>query len=103
MQNYNPFSHLRSTQALRATMGDNPYHNQHIAEFTACMDEALTSMNQNHLAVFTEMMERMDGLEKRIEKLEHSKEQPVEVEAVVKLNEKSAKDVRKKIMNLFRW
>ena len=84
-------------------MGDNPYHNQHIAEFTACMDEALTSMNQNHLAVFTEMMERMDGLEKRIEKLEHSKEQPVEAEAVVKLNEKSAKDVRKKIMNLFRW
>ena len=103
MQNYNPFSHLRSTQALRATMGDNPYHNQHIAEFTACMDEALTSMNQNHLAVFTEMMERMDGLEKRIEKLEQAKEQPAEVEAVVKLNEKSAKDVRKKIMNLFRW
>ena len=103
MQNYNPFSHLRSTQALRATMGDNPYHNQHIAEFTACMDEALTSMNQNHLAVFTEMMERMDGLEKRIEQLEQAKEQPVEVEAVVKLNEKSAKDVRKKIMNLFRW
>jgi len=51
-------------------MSDNPYHNQHIAEFTDCMDEALTAMSQNYLAVFTEMMERMNGFEKRIEKLE---------------------------------
>lgn len=84
-------------------MGDNPYHNQHIAEFTACMDEAMTAMNQNNLSVFTALLERIEALEKRIEKLEQSKEKPAEVEAVVKLNEKSAKDVRKKIMNLFKW
>ena len=103
MQNFNPLSHLRATQALRATMGSNPYHNQHIAEFTACMDEAMTAMNQNNLSVFTAMLERIEALEKRIDQLEQAKIQPPEVEAVVKLNEKSVKDVKKKLMNLFRW
>ena len=103
MQNYNPLSHLRATQALRATMSEHPYHNQHIAEFTACMDDAMTAMNQNNLAVFTAMMERIESLEKRVEQLEQAKDQPAEVEAVVKLNEKSVKDVRKKFMNIFRW
>ena len=84
-------------------MGDNPYHNQHIAEFTACMDDALTVMNQNNLSVFTAMLERIEALEKRVEQLEQAKTQPPEVEAVVKLNEKSVKDVKKKLMNLFRW
>ena len=84
-------------------MGSNPYHNQHIAEFTACMDEAMTAMNQNNLSVFTALLERIEALEKRFEKLEQAKETPAEIEAVVKLNEKSVKDVKKKIMNLFRW
>ena len=84
-------------------MGDNPYHNQHIAEFTACMDDAMTAMNQNNLAVFTAIMERIDSLEKRVEQLEQAKEQLSEVGAMVKLNEKSVKDVRKKIMSLFKW
>lgn len=53
-------------------MSDNPYYNQHIAEFTECMDEAMTAMSQNHLAAFTEMMERMDALEKRVGHLEQS-------------------------------
>ena len=103
MQNFNPLSHLRATQALRATMGSNPYHNQHIAEFTACMDEAMTAMNQNNLSVFTAMLERIEALEKRVEQLEQAKTQPTEIDAIVKLNEKSLKDVKKKLMNLFRW
>ena len=103
MQNFNPLSHLRATQALRATMGNNPYHNQHIAEFTACMDEAMTSINQNNLSVFTALLERIEALEKRVAQFEQAKTQPLEIEAVVKVNEKSVKDVKKKIMNLFRW
>ena len=97
MQNFNPLSHLRSTQALRATMSDNPYHNQHIAEFTACMDDALTAMNQNNFSVFTAMLERIDALEKRVEQLEQAKMQPPEIDAVVKLNEKSLKDVKRNL------
>ena len=54
-------------------MGSNPYHNQHIAEFTACMDEAMTAMNQNNLSVFTAMLERIEALEKRVEQLEQAK------------------------------
>lgn len=65
------------------------------------MDEAMTAMSQNNLAVFTTMLERIETLEKRIEQLE--KEKPTEVEAVVKLNEKSMKDIRKKLINLFHF
>ena len=102
MQNYNPFSHLRSTQALRATMGDNPYHNQHIAEFTACMDEAMTAQGQYIDAVVNALVERIEFLEKRVEELEQQKH-PAEIEAHVTLNEKSVKNVCKRIMDLLRW
>ena len=84
-------------------MSDNPYHNQHIAEYTDYVDDALTSMNQNNLSVFTAILERIEAIEKRFDQLEQAKTQPPEVEAVVKLNEKSVKDVKKKLMNLFRW
>lgn len=67
------------------------------------MDEAMTAMNQNNLSVFTAMLERIEALEKRVEQLEQAKTQPTEIDAVVKLNEKSLKDVKKKLMNLFRW
>lgn len=67
------------------------------------MDDALTSMNQNYSAAFASMLERLEFLEKRVEQLEQAKETPAEIEAVVKLNEKSVRDVKKKIMNLFRW
>ena len=84
-------------------MSDNPYHNQHIAEYTDYVNDALTSMNQNNLSVFTAILERIEAIEKRFDQLEQAKTQPPEVEAVVKLNEKSVKDVKKKLMNLFRW
>lgn len=67
------------------------------------MDEAMTSMNQNNLAVFTALLERIEALEKRVAQLEQAKTQPPEIEAVVKVNEKSVKDVKKKIMSLFKW
>lgn len=67
------------------------------------MDEAMTSMNQNNLSVFTALLERIESLEKRVAQLEQAKTRPPEIEAVVKVNEKSVKDVKKKLMNLFRW
>lgn len=103
MQNFNPLSHLRATQALRATMGSNPYHNQHIAEFTACMDEAMTFQGQYIDAVVRALTERITFLEKRVEELEQAQKQPAAVEAHVVLNEKSAKNVRKRIMDLLKW
>ena len=102
MLNYNPISHFQATQALRATMGSNPYHNQHIAEFTACMDKAMTAQGQYIDAIVTTLVERIEFLEKRVEELEQQK-QSTEIEARVTLNEKSAKTVRKRIMDLLRW
>lgn len=87
-------------------MGDNPYHNQHITEFTACMDEALTELQLYYDAKFLivqELLEKLETLETRIAQLEEAQEKPVEIETNVKLNEKSANDLRKKIINLFKW
>ena len=39
----------------------------------------------------------------RVEALEQAQEKPVEVEAKIKLNEKSVNDLRKKILNFFKW
>ena len=98
-----PFSHLRATQNLRASMGSNPYHNQHIAEFTACMDEAMKLHIQYENAIFSATSERLDAIEKRIEALEEGQKQPAQFKADVQLNEKSARNLRKKLMDLLKW
>lgn len=67
------------------------------------MDQAMTAQNQYIDAMMSALMERMDFLEKRVAELEQAKKQPAEVEAVLTLNEKSAKNVRQKIINFLRW
>lgn len=63
----------------------------------------MTAQNQYIDAMMSALMERMDFLEKRVAELEQAKKQPAEVEAVLTLNEKSAKNVRQKIINFLRW
>ena len=36
-----PLDHLRHMQMLRANIPNNPYHNQHIMEFTQYMEETV--------------------------------------------------------------
>lgn len=103
MLKYNPLSNLRATQNLRATMGDNPYHNQHIAEFTACMEEAMTELQLYYDGLFVKQQEQIDVLAAEVAVLKEVQEKPVELEANVRLNEKSVKDLRAKIASLFRF
>ena len=84
-------------------MGDNPYHNQHIAEFTACMEEALIEQQQYYDGLFMKQQEQIDALAAEMAALKEKQEKPVEIEANVRLNEKSVKDLRSKIANLFRF
>ena len=102
MMKYNPFSHLRSTQALRSTMSDNPYHNQHIQEYASAMEETVNEITQHYDNAFVMLAEQVEALAIRIEALEQAQEKPIEVEANVKLNPKSTKDFRAKLMSLFR-
>lgn len=99
----NPISNLRATQNLRATMGGNPYHNQHVAEFTACVEEALTELQQYYDDLFTKQQEQIDELAAEVAALKETYEKPVELEANVSLNQKSAKDLRARIMNIFKF
>lgn len=103
MMKYNPFSRLRSTQAMSSTMGDNPYHNQHIQEYASAMEESMNETTQHYDGAWMVFEERFEELAARVEALEQAQEKPVEVEANVRLNEKSAKDLRAKIASLFRF
>ena len=51
-------------------MGNNPYHNQHIAEFTQCMEQAFNDNNNFHDQRFRELLEALESLEKRVARLE---------------------------------
>ena len=102
MIKFNPFSHLRSTQALRSTMSSNPYHNQHIQEYASAMEDAVNEITQHYDSAFMVFAEQFDALAARVEALEQAQEKPVEVEAKVRLNEKSVKDLRAKIASIFR-
>ena len=104
MLKYNPLSNLRATQNRRATMGDNPYHNQHIAEFTACMEEALIEQQQYYDSLFMQQQEQIDALAAEVAALlKESQEKPIEIEANVRLNEKSVKDLRTKISSILQF
>ncbi len=51
-------------------MTDNPYHNQHIAEFTQCMEQAFNDNNNYNDRRFRELLEAIESLEKRVTRLE---------------------------------
>ena len=84
-------------------MGDNPYHNQHIQEYASAMEETVNEITQHYDGALMMFAERFEALAARIEALEQAQEKPLELEANVRLNEKSVKDLRAKIASLFRF
>lgn len=89
-------------------MTDNPYHNQHITEFTACMEEALNESNAYNDQQFAAIMEALTSLDERVSRLEsmalpaENKQIPPTIEAEVVITRKSLKKLRDSIMNMFR-
>ena len=71
MSNLSSFNHLQTVQNYRAQMGDNPYHNQHLIEQANAMDAAFSENNQMIGAALSQITERFDLLEQRIDELEH--------------------------------
>ena len=51
-------------------MTDNPYHNQHIMEYTQCMEDSL--MQVHYDSQFTAMAEALDVLEQRVTRIEQT-------------------------------
>ena len=87
-------------------MGGNPYHDQHIAEFTACMEQAIFELQAHYDNRFKAILDYLEQLEKRIADLENAKSSPGEkkprVEAELVVTKESLKKVRDAIMNMFR-
>ena len=87
-------------------MGGNPYHEQHIAEFTACMEQAIFELQAHYDNRFKAILDYLEQLEKRIADLENAKSSPGEkkprVEAELVVTKESLKKVRDAIMNMFR-
>ena len=91
---------------MRGTIGSNPYHNQHIQEIASAMEESINEITQHYDPILMEILvvlEKYEALAARVEALEKKlQEKPIEVDANVTLNQKSVKDLRAKIMSLFR-
>lgn len=83
-------------------MSNNPYHNQHIQEYAAALEEATNEITQQNDDMFISILEELDAVIVRLEKLEQAAEKPMEIEADVRLNIQSVKNLRAKIVSLLR-
>ena len=103
MLNFNPLSNLRATQNLRATVSDNPYHNQHIKEITACIDNTIFELQAHYDAILLMMQQQIDDLTARLEQLEAQSKKPHTVDVFARLNMQSVKEVRDKIIKMLKF
>ena len=51
-------------------MSNNPYHNQHIQEYAAALEEATNEITQQNDGMFISILEELDAVIIRLEKLE---------------------------------
>ena len=90
-------------QMLRANIPNNPYHNQHIMEFTEYMEEKVQVIQQYYDGILLKQNEIIDALVQRVEKLEQNvptKRNPFEVDVVA--TKESLEKLKRTIMGIFR-
>ena len=51
-------------------MSNNPYHNQHIQEYAAALEETTNELTQHYDGMFISILEELDAVIVRLEKLE---------------------------------
>ena len=88
-------------------MGDNPYHNQHIVEVTAAIDDSITELQFHYDGQLQQICDAITALEIRVEQLEaivqkNGSATPPPVAAEVVVTKDSLRKVREAIANLFR-
>ena len=103
MIKFNPISNLHATQNLRATVSENPYHNQHIKEITEAIDETVFEIQAHYDSILLMMQQEIDDQNARIEQLETQLKKPHTVDVFARLNMQSVKEVRDKILNMLKF
>ena len=83
-------------------MSNNPYHNQHIQEYAAALEETTNELTQHYDGMFISILEELDAVITRLEKLEQAAEKPMEIDADVRISSQSLKNLRAKIVSLLR-
>lgn len=96
-------STLRATQGLRATVSNNPYHDQHIKEITEAIDETVFEIQAHYDAILLMMQQQIDDLTARLEQVEAQNKKPHTVDVFARLNVQSVKEVRDKILNMLKF
>lgn len=96
-------STLRATQGLRATVSNNPYHDQHIKEITEAIDETVFEIQSHYDAILLMMQQQIDDLNARVEQLEAQSKKPQTVDVFARLNMQSIKEVREKIIKMLKF
>ena len=100
---FTPISHLRGMLQHRASIPNNPYHDQHILEFTGYMEETVEIRQQYYDGILLKQNEIIDALVQRVEKLEQSvptKRNPFEVDIVA--TKESLRKLKETILGIFR-
>ena len=96
-------SHLRDMQNLRATIPNNPYHDQHVMEFTQCVEEAVMEIQFYYDGILLKQNEVIEELTRRVDRLEKMvavKQSPFEVDIVA--TKDSLQKLKKAIIGVFR-
>ena len=96
-------STLRATQGLRATISNNPYHDQHIKEITEAIDETVFEIQAHYDAILLMMQQQIDDLTARLEQVEAQNKKPHTVDVFARLNVQSVKEVRDKIIQMLKF
>ena len=63
-------NYINAINNLRATMGGNPEHNQHIQQLAQCIQDAFYASNMQYDMELTELKQTIKGQEERIARLE---------------------------------
>ena len=96
-------SHLRDMQHSRATIPNNPYHDQHIMEFTQCVEEAVTEIQLYYDGILLKQNEIIEELTRRVDRLEKTvaiQQSPFEADIIA--TKDSLQKLKKAIMGVFR-
>ena len=96
-------SHLRDMQQSRATIPNTPYHDQHIMEFTQCVEEAVTEIQLYYDGILMKQNEIIEELTRRVDRLEKMvavKQSPFEADIIA--TKDSLQKLKKAIMGVFR-
>lgn len=83
-------------------MGNNPYHDQHIAEFIACIEQSMTMLQLHYDSILMKQTEQIESLSREVEELKRQLAKPKQVEVDVVPTPGSLRKLREAFLGMLR-